>query len=310
MTNVHEVIIIGSGPAGWTAALYTGRARLKPMVFAGLRHGGQLMDTTEIENFPGFPEGIMGPALMDLFDKQAKRFGAEAVYKDVERVDFSRRPFSLWVEGEEHKARAVIVATGAKPRMLGLANEQRLFGNGGVSSCATCDGFFYRGKEVVVVGGGDSAMEEANFLTRFANKVTVIHRREELRASKIMQDRARANPKIAWRLGWAPVDVLGDSVISAVRLKHAKTGEVEDYRTDGMFLAIGHVPTTQVFADFLTLDDQGYIKLPGPTSATNVEGVFAAGDCVDHRYRQAVTAAGMGCMAAIDAERWLETQGH
>jgi thioredoxin reductase (NADPH) len=306
--TVRDVVIIGSGPAGLTAALYSARADLSPLLIEGREAGGQLMLTTEVENFPGFPDGIMGPALMADMRKQAERFGTEILTTDVDRVDFTNgSPFAVEVGQDVYRTRSVIVSTGATARWLGLPNEQRLIGRG-VSSCATCDGFFFRDKELVVVGGGDSAMEEATFLTKFASKVTVVHRRDELRASKIMQDRAFANPKIRFRWNAVVTDVLGDQTVEGVRLEDPRTGEGSDLRTDGVFLAIGHDPTTSLFRGQVDLDGEGYILVDEPRTATSVAGVFAAGDVVDRIYRQAVTAAGMGCKAAIDAERWLEAQ--
>jgi thioredoxin reductase (NADPH) len=306
--TVCDVVIIGSGPAGLTAALYSARADLSPLLIEGREAGGQLMLTTEVENFPGFPDGIMGPALMADMRKQAERFGTEILTTDVDRVDFTNgSPFAVEVGQDVYRTRSVIVSTGATARWLGLPNEQRLIGRG-VSSCATCDGFFFRDKELVVVGGGDSAMEEATFLTKFASKVTVVHRRDELRASKIMQDRAFANPKIRFRWNAVVTDVLGDQTVEGVRLEDPRTGEGSDLRTDGVFLAIGHDPTTSLFRGQVDLDGEGYILVDEPRTATSVAGVFAAGDVVDRIYRQAVTAAGMGCKAAIDAERWLEAQ--
>jgi len=308
--SVRDVIIIGSGPAGLTAALYTARADLSPLMFEGLEPGGQLMLTTEVENFPGFPDGRMGPELMADMRKQAERFGAQIISANVTAVDFTKgSPHTVVVGDEEHRARTVIISTGATARWLNLPNEQRLIGRG-VSSCATCDGFFFRGKELVVVGGGDSAMEEATFLTKFATKVTVVHRRDELRASKIMQDRALANPKIEFRWNSEVVDLGGEEVLTHLVLRDVVTGEVEEFRTDGLFLAIGHDPATILFREQLDLDEQGYIVVAEPTTATSVDGVFAAGDVVDHVYRQAITAAGMGCKAAIDAERWLGVNAH
>ena len=308
--SVRDVIIIGSGPAGLTAALYTARADLRPLMFEGLEAGGQLMLTTEVENFPGFPDGRMGPELMADMRKQAERFGAELVASNVTSVDFSKgSPHSVVVGKETFLARTVIISTGATARWLNLPSEQRLIGRG-VSSCATCDGFFFRDKELVVVGGGDSAMEEATFLSKFATKVTVIHRRDELRASKIMQDRAFANPKIEFAWNSEVVDVIGEEFVTAVRLRDTLTGEERHFPTDGLFLAIGHDPATSLFPGQLELDEAGYILVKDPTTATSVEGVFAAGDVVDHIYRQAITAAGMGCKAAMDAERYLGVTAH
>jgi thioredoxin reductase (NADPH) len=308
--SIHDVIIVGSGPAGLTAALYAARADLRPLMFEGREPGGQLMLTTEVENFPGFPDGRMGPELMADMRKQAERFGAEIITNNVDSVDFTAgSPHTVVVGDEAFKARTVIISTGATARWLNLPNEQRLIGRG-VSSCATCDGFFFRERELVVIGGGDSAMEEATFLTKFASKVTVIHRRDELRASKIMQDRALANPKIDFIWNSVVTDVLGDDVLTGVRLRDVISGEEREFTTDGLFLAIGHDPTTRLFVDQLQLDDAGYIVVREPTTATSVDGVFAAGDVVDHIYRQAITAAGMGCKAAIDAERWLSGGGH
>jgi thioredoxin reductase (NADPH) len=306
--GVRDLIIIGSGPAGLTAALYAARADLAPLMIEGREAGGQLMLTTEVENFPGFPDGIQGPELMADMRKQAERFGTEYLTADVDAVDFTTgSPFTVQVGADTHRARAVIISTGATARWLGLENEQRLVGRG-VSSCATCDGFFFRDRELVVVGGGDSAMEEALFLTKFASKVTIVHRRDELRASKIMQDRALANPKIAWEWNTVVVDVLGEQQVEGVVLEDTQTGERREFRTDGLFLGIGHDPATALFRDQLELDPEGYILVHEPHTQTSVAGVFAAGDVVDHTYRQAITAAGMGCKAAIDAERWLAEQ--
>jgi thioredoxin reductase (NADPH) len=308
--SVEDVIIIGSGPAGLTAALYTARADLHPLMFEGREPGGQLMLTTEVENFPGFPDGRMGPELMTDMRKQAERFGTRIVTAHVDSVDFTKgSPHTVVVGDEVHRARTVIISTGATARWLNLPNEQRLIGRG-VSSCATCDGFFFRDRKLVVVGGGDSAMEEATFLTKFASSVTVVHRREELRASKIMQDRAFANPKISFVWNSEVTDIIGGEIVEGVSLRDTVTGETSEMKTDGVFLAIGHDPTTLLFRDQLDLDAQGYIRVEEPSTATSVDGVFACGDVVDHVYRQAITAAGMGCKAAIDAERWLGVNAH
>ncbi|MBI2168461.1 MAG: thioredoxin-disulfide reductase [Actinobacteria bacterium] len=312
--DVREVIIIGSGPAGLTAAVYAARANLHPLMIEGVDAGGQLMLTTEVENYPGFPEGILGPDMMARFREQAERFGTEFVTANVSKVDLSARPFSVWVDDEEHRSRAVIVSTGARARMLGLESEAQLLGHG-VSTCATCDGFFFRDQEIAVVGGGDSALEEALFLTKFATKVTLIHRRAELRASKIMQDRAFANERIEFLWDSVVEDVLGDQTLSGLRVRNVKTDAVSELPVTGMFVAIGHFPNTNLFDGQLDRDDEGYVLTKGlagetPATATNIEGVFACGDCVDHVYRQAVTAAGMGCQAAIDTERWLEAKAH
>jgi thioredoxin reductase (NADPH) len=313
--NHHTIFIIGSGPAGYTAALYTARANLKPYMVTGVQPGGQLTTTTEVENFPGFPEGIMGPEMMTLFEKQAVRFGLEVQYATVSRVDFSKRPFVIEVdESEIHTADAVIVCTGATAKYLGIPGEQPADQGGylghGVSACATCDGFFFKGQEICVVGGGDTAMEEANYLTRFASTVHVIHRRDTLRASKIMQERALANPKIKFHWNTAPVEVVGDGQgVTGVRLKNVVTGEESLLPVTGYFSAIGHKPNTDLFAGQLDMNDVGYLNVRSPSSYTNVPGVFAAGDVADPTYRQAVSAAGMGCVAAIDAERWLEAEG-
>ncbi len=312
MSDVRDVIIIGSGPAGLTAAVYTSRANLRPLVIEGEpssssdQPGGQLMLTTEVENYPGFVDGIMGPELMASFRAQAARFGSEYLTAKVSRVDFSDHPFRLWVGDHEHQARTVIVATGARALTLGLPNEQRLMGHG-VSTCATCDGFFFRGEEIAVVGGGDSALEEAIFLTKFADKVSVIHRRKELRASKIMQDRAFKNEKIEFVWDSKVTDVLGDGAVSGLTVLNTSTGEESQLPVAGLFVAIGHVPNTDVFKGTLEMEDSGYLVTEPGTTRTNVDGVFACGDVQDHVYRQAVTAAGSGCMAAIDAERWLES---
>lgn len=307
--TVRDVIIIGSGPAGLTAAIYTARANLRPLMFEGLEAGGQLMLTTEVENFPGFPEGILGPELMTNFREQAARFGTEFVTADVDRVDFSERPFRIQVGDVEHLAHTVIISTGAKALMLGIPSEQRLLGHG-VSTCATCDGFFFRDQPIAVIGGGDSAVEEAIFLTRFASKVTLVHRRKELRASKIMQDRAFANPKIEFRWNRVVDEVVGDGRVESLVLRDVDTGATETLEARGMFVAIGHAPNTSLFAGQLPLDDAGYILTEPGTTRTTVPGVFAAGDVQDKVYRQAITAAGSGCMAAIEAERHLEALHH
>jgi len=304
----RNVVIIGSGPAGYTAALYAARANLKPLVLKGIDAGGQLMLTTEVENYPGFPEGILGPELMELMEKQAARFDAELLHQAASKVDLSEPPFGVWSGDEEFRAHTVIVATGARAKMLGVPGEQQLLGRG-VSTCATCDGFFFRGQELVVVGGGDSAMEEALFLTRFATKVTVVHRRDELRASKIMQQRAFENEKIAFVWDSVTEEVVGDGQVTGVRLRNVRTEESAELPAGGVFVAIGHVPNTQIFRDQLEMTG-GYIVVREPTTATSVDGVFAAGDVVDFTYRQAITAAGMGCQAAMDAERYLEALGH
>jgi thioredoxin reductase (NADPH) len=306
MPEPRNVVIIGAGPAGYTAALYTSRANLAPLQFCGYQPGGQLMTTTEVENYPGFREGIMGPDLMAEMRAQSERFGTEMRDQDVERVDFSRRPFRVWVEGEEIAAKSVIVATGAKSKTLGIPGESRLMGHG-VSTCATCDGAFFKQKVISVIGGGDSAMEEANFLTRFGSKVLVIHRSETFRASKIMLKRAQDNPKVEFVLNTVVEEALGEKKLEALRLKNVKTGETRTFPTDAFFIAIGHVPTTSFLGGQLTADENGYL-VTHDGSKTNVEGVFACGDCQDHVYRQAVTAAGSGCMAAIDCERWLESK--
>ncbi|WP_366139813.1 thioredoxin-disulfide reductase [uncultured Modestobacter sp.] len=302
--GVRDLIIIGSGPAGYTAATYAARANLHPLVFEGSQFGGALMTTTEVENFPGFPEGVQGPQLMDDMRTQAERFGAELVARDVTEVDLTVDPKIVKVGDEVHRAHAVIVATGSKYRYLGLDNEQRLLGRG-VSACATCDGFFFRDQDIVVVGGGDSAMEEATFLTRFARSVTVVHRRPELRASKIMQKRAQDNEKIRWALGKQVTDVHGETTVDSVELTDVATGATEQLPVSGLFVAIGHDPRTELFVGQLKLDDEGYVVVDHPTTRTNIEGVFACGDVVDRIYRQAITSSGTGAAAAIDAERWL-----
>ena len=305
----HDVVIIGSGPAGLTAALYCARANLKPVVVEGLMAGGQLMNTTDVENYPGFPDGIQGPELMELFKKQAERFGTTFVPSDATRVDLSARPFGIGTENGEMRALAVIIATGASPRTLGVLGEKEYAGRG-VSYCATCDGFFFRGQEIFVAGGGDSAMEEALFLTKFGSRVTIVHRRDRFRASRIMSDRALANPKI--RVLWDSVveEVAGDGrQVSSVRVRNVKTGDETVHPCGGFFVAIGHTPNTSLFASVLPADSEGYLKIQGSSSSTSIPGVFAAGDVHDHVYRQAVTAAGAGCRAAIDCERWLEAEG-
>jgi thioredoxin reductase (NADPH) len=304
--NVRNVIIIGSGPAGLTASLYASRGNLKPLLIEGVQAGGQLMITTDVENFPGFAEGIQGPKLMQEMRKQAERFGTEFIQGDVSRVDLKKSPFLLEMEdGTQHAAKALIISTGASAKLLGLESEMKLMGRG-VSACATCDGFFFRGKKVVVIGGGDTAVEEAIFLTKFATKVSIIHRRDQLRASKIMQDRAMANPKIAFIWDTAVADVLGAEVVTGVRLHNLKTNRITEMKCDGVFVAIGHEPNTKLFSGQLKMDERGYILTKKETTETSVTGVFAAGDVQDHRYRQAITAAGTGCMAAMDAEKYLE----
>jgi thioredoxin reductase (NADPH) len=311
VNDVRDVIIIGGGPAGFTAALYTARANLNPLVIEGFNWGGQLMITSDVENYPGYPDGVMGPTMMTDFRRQAERFGAEFVTDDVTRVDFSERPFRVYVGDEEHRADTVIVATGASARQIGLPSEQTLQGRG-VSYCATCDAAFFRDKVVVVVGGGDSAMEEATFLTRFATKVIVVHRRTEFRASPIMVDRARANEKVEFVLNAVVEEVLGtdEGHVTGVRLRDTETDETTEIPADGIFVAIGHDPTTALFLDWLDHDEQGYLVTEPGSTRTNIPGVFAAGDVQDHTYRQAVTAAGSGTMAALDAQRWLEEQQH
>jgi thioredoxin reductase (NADPH) len=307
--GIRDLIIIGSGPAGYAAAVYAARANLHPLVFEGSQFGGALMTTTEVENYPGFAEGIQGPQLMDDMRTQAERFGAELQPRDVSEVDLTATPKIVKVGDEVHRAHAVIVATGSKYRYLGLDNEQRLLGRG-VSACATCDGFFFRDQDIAVVGGGDSAMEEATFLTRFAKSVTVVHRRHELRASKIMQQRAQDNDKIRWALGKQVTDVQGDTTVESVQLTDVSTGATETLPVTGLFVAIGHDPRSELFAGQLKLDDAGYVQVEHPTTRTNIDGVFACGDVVDHIYRQAITAAGTGAAAAIDAERWLAEAFH
>lgn len=310
----HEVIIIGSGPAGYTAALYTARAGLEPLLFAGLQPGGQLMITTEVENYPGFPEGIMGPELMALFRKQCERFGTQILDTEVTKVDFSQRPFRVWAGEEEFQAQTIIISTGASAKWLGLESEVT-FGGFGVSACATCDGFFFRNKKVIVVGGGDTAMEEANYLTRMCEKVTLIHRRDEFRASKIMLDRVVANPKIEMLTNTAITEIVGETDpykrVTGVKLVNTATQEISEMPIDGVFIAIGHKPNSDLFQGVLDMDVNGYLTpVEGSMVRTKVPGVFIAGDVADHVYRQAITAAGTGCMAAIEAERFLESQGH
>ena len=301
----EKLIIIGSGPAGLTAAVYAARADLSPLMIEGVGAGGQLMLTTDVENYPGFPDGVMGPELMGLFRKQAERFGTRIVTSDVSRVDFSTRPFGVWVGDDEYRADSIIISTGASARWLGIPGEERLRGHG-VSACATCDGFFFKERDIIVVGGGDSAMEEALFLTKFASKVTVVHRRDEFRASKIMATRVLQHPKIEVMWNSTVTEILGDTGVTGVRVSNVASGDVSEVPVEGVFMAIGHDPNTALFDGVLELDEKGYLTTFGNTS-TSVKGVFAAGDVVDHTYRQAITAAGMGCAAAIDAERWLES---
>jgi thioredoxin reductase (NADPH) len=310
MVMHHRLIILGSGPAGLTAALYAARANLKPIVFEGMQPGGQLTITTGVENYPGFPDGIMGPELMDQMRKQAHRFGAETLLKNVTRADLSARPFRLWAEGEEYSADSLIIATGASAKLLGLPSEKAYMGYG-VSACATCDGFFFRGLEVVVVGGGDTALEEALFLTKFASKVTIVHRRDQLRASKIMRERAGRNPKITFQWNSVIEEVLGKEEngrksVTGIRVKNVATGVSSVLKTDGVFMGIGHKPNTDLFAGQLEMEPTGYIRTRPRSTMTSIAGVFAAGDVADNQYRQAISAAGTGCMAALDAERYLE----
>ncbi len=307
MAKVYGVIIIGSGPAGYTAAIYAARSNLSVLMLQGYQTGGQLMLTSEVENYPGFETGIIGPEMMDKFEQQAQRFGTEMIPEDVTEVDFSKRPFTVKTDTGEYRARAIIIATGASAKWLGLPSEKRLQGRG-VTACATCDGFFFKNKDVVVIGGGDTAMEEATFLTRYVNHVTMIHRRDSFRASKIMQDRARNNPKISFIMDSDVTEILGEDAVTGAQIRNVKTGEERKLEIQGVFLAIGHQPNTDLFKGLIDMDKAGYI-IPVEHTMTNIPGVFAAGDVTDHRYRQAITAAGDGCRAAIDVERWLESQG-
>ncbi len=308
---MEKVIVIGSGPAGLTAALYTGRANLKPLVFEGEQPGGQLTITTEVENYPGFEHGIQGPELMNILRKQAQRFGADCKFEFVTKVDLSQRPFKVWVSDKLYETETVIIATGAKAKLLGIESEMTYMGYG-VSACATCDGFFFKNQDVLIVGGGDTAMEEATYLTKFCKTVTIVHRSEHFRASRIMLERAQKNEKIKWMTDAQIIDVIGETddmgrkTVTGASIKNTKTGEVTDVATNGIFVAIGHQPNTDLFKGILTMNDVGYIETIGKSSYTNIPGVFACGDCQDHVYRQAVTAAGSGCTAAIDAERFLE----
>jgi len=309
MPETQKLVIVGSGPAGLTAAVYAARGMLEPVVIEGIAAGGQLMLTTDVENYPGFPDGILGPELMVKFREQAARFGAEFVTADADRVDLSSSPFGIWVDSTEYRAESVVISTGASARMLGLESEQRLLAKG-VSTCATCDGFFFRNKPIAVIGGGDSAIEEAIFLTKFATKVTLVHRRDELRASKIMQDRAFANDKIDFRWNATVDEVIGDGHVEGLMLRDTTDDSTSQLDVEGMFVAIGHDPNTKLFEGQLDMDENGYIATAPASTATSAEGVFAAGDVQDHVYRQAITAAGSGCMAAIEAERWLSERAH
>lgn len=303
--SIEKVIIIGSGPAGYTAAIYAARANLKPVLFEGDQPGGQLMTTTDVENYPGFPDGVMGPEMMQIFRKQAERFGTKMYSQLVDKVDFSKRPFTVWSDGKEYKSQTVIISTGATAKLLNIPSEKKLWGRG-ISACATCDGAFFKNVEVGIVGGGDTAMEEAMFLTRFATKVYVIHRRDSFRASKIMAERVLKHPKIEVIWNSEVDEVLGEKVVTGVRLKDTVTGKTSEKKMDGLFIAIGHKPNTDIFKDKLEMNEVGYLKTKPDTTYTNVDGVFACGDVQDPIYRQAITAAGTGCMASIDAERWLE----
>lgn len=309
MSQVENVIIVGSGPAGLTAAIYTSRALLNPLMIEGEEVGGQLMTTTDVENFPGFPEGIMGPELMSVTKKQAERFGTRFIAKNVTKVDLSSRPFKLWIGDEEYQTKSLIISTGASAKYLGLESEKRLLGRG-VSACATCDGAFFRDQTVLVVGGGDTAMEEATFLTRFASKVIIIHRRNEFRASKIMVDKALANPKIEVMWNSTLEEVVGENLVESAKIKNVENGQVQEVKCEGVFIAIGHKPNTDLFMEQLKTNSVGYIETQEHSTKTSVQGVFAAGDVADDKYRQAITAAGTGCMAAIDCERWLEENSH
>jgi thioredoxin reductase (NADPH) len=312
--NHHKVAIIGSGPSGLTAALYNARANLSPVIFEGMQPGGQLTITTEVENFPGFEHGIQGPVLMDIIRKQAHRFGATSIYQEIIEVDFTKRPFTLKTYEDVHTADAVIISTGASAKLLGLESEKKYMGYG-VSACATCDGFFFKGLKVMVIGGGDTAMEEANYLTRFASEVAIVHRRDEFRASKIMLDRAKSNPKIKFYNNKIVKEIKGveengRKSMTSVVLQDTVDLSIHECKVDGLFLGIGHKPNTEIFKNILDMDETGYLKVKPGTTYTNIDGVFAAGDVADKTYRQAITAAGTGCMAAIDAERWLEDQEH